>query len=231
MPRSPLLSLPSRVGGLYGHLTGGGTVSCEQVGYAFGNESAATGPFDIDLGRSPKNLSFAKAKLIDVMWDLFVGQGGRFLLAWISHGILMDALTRLMESSPVSYQLYATLVFETTSIFAAWGSLKGLVRSKGWRARVIMAWSAIAIAYVLAFPTLMGAATGYVNPSKTNFRMPDGVLEPLTSSKIVTCFLIADGSRVGLEDGQLVAGVPYDSNSEAPSARYKALDDYVDRCT
>lgn len=92
----------------------GGSISCDLV---TGNASAFEDVFTIDL-RSQLHLSFATAKCIDVVWDLVVGQKGRFLLAWISYVVFMDGLARLMETSAVSYQFYAATVFETSSLIS-----------------------------------------------------------------------------------------------------------------
>ena len=69
----------------------------------------------IDL-RSHSHLSFTKAKAIDVMWQLLVGAGGRFLMGWISYIIFMDGLTRLMENTPISFNLHAALTFSRPSL-------------------------------------------------------------------------------------------------------------------
>ena len=79
----------------------------------------------------------------------------------------MDELVCLMESTPISYELYIHTVFDTTSLIAVWKSLKALSKYGSWRTRVFIVWFSLATTYILAFPTLMGAATGYVNPSKS----------------------------------------------------------------
>lgn len=52
--------------------------------------------------------------------------GGRLVMAWISYTVFMDGLTRLMERSPVSYNLYASLTFSTTTLFTAWYAMKSV---------------------------------------------------------------------------------------------------------
>ena len=96
----------------FGYRILSGPISCDLVST---NASAFEQAFRIDL-RSSSQLSFATAKFIDVIWDLIIGQGGRLLLAWISYIVFMDGLARLMETSVVSYRLYTSIVFETSSL-------------------------------------------------------------------------------------------------------------------
>lgn len=172
------------------------------------NDSMIEKAFKIDL-RSPTHFSFAAAKGIDVAWDLFVGQGGRLLLASISYIVFMDGLTRLLETSAVSYQLYATMVFDNSSLWSAWNSLKAIFTGHGWRGRAFLAWFFVASIYVLGFPALMSAATGYVSPSTVGLRMPDQTFISSASSEIVNCYnivelisIIGNSSLIGLDSNK-----------------------------
>ena len=181
--------------------------------------SAMQNAFLIDL-RSSLELSFLEAKVIDVIWDLVVGQGGRCLMAWISYRVFMDSLVALMEKAAVTYDMYTSIAFSTTSLWALWESLKALFRLKGIRAKLFMLWFALAVTYVLAFPTLMGAATGYVNPSTTSYNMGNGTWAPVDTLKLFHCANVTKGSLIGLKDGEIVNGPPLTSDE---SFRYEQL--------
>ena len=182
----------------------------------YGNNTKMEKVFTINL-RSSMHFTFATAKGVDVIWDLFVGQGGRLLLAWISYIVFMDGLTRLLETSSISYQLYATMVFDTTSLWSTWSTLKAIFTGYNWHGRVFLAWFFVASIYVLGFPALMSAATGYVSQSTAGLRMPDQTFVSFTSREIVNCFNIFNGARIGLKDKTLVFGpsiqdfLPYES--------------------
>lgn len=169
-------------------------ISCD---LEYGNNSWMEKAFSINL-RSSMHFTFATAKGVDVMWDLFVGQGGRLLLAWISYIVFMDGLTRLLETSSVSYRLYATTVFHTTSLESTWSTFKAIFTGHGWRGRAFLAWFFVASIYVLGFPALMSAATGYVSPSTAGLRLPDQTFVSFTSREIVYCFSITNGALIGL---------------------------------
>lgn len=169
------------------------------------NASTFEQAFTIDL-RSSGQISFATAKFIDVVWDLIIGQGGRLLLVWISYVVFMDGLARLMETSVVSYQLYASIVFETSSVGSTWQSFKAVSTGHGWRGRAFFAWFGLATIYVLGYPTLVSASTGYVNPLTIRYRMPDQSLIAPDSEELQHCLQLVNGSAVGLSDGYIVPG-------------------------
>lgn len=178
------------------------TLSCDLT---IPNNNTIENAFMINL-RSASHLSFSQAKLIDVTWDLFIGQGGRLLMAWVSYRAYMDELVCLMETIPVSYELYNYLVFDTTSLLTTWKSTKALFQSKEWRSRAFLAWFAFATFYTLAFPTLMGAATGYVNPSSPGYKTNDGTVLTADSEDLIYCIPIPSGELIGLTNGSIVSG-------------------------
>ena len=192
-------------------------ISCDLVST---NASAFEKIFTIDL-RSQSQLSFAQAKFIDVVWDLLIGQGGRLLLVWISYIVFMDGLARLIETSPVSYNLYAAIVFDTSSLTATWYALKAVSTGRGWRGRAFFAWFGIATIYVLGYSTLMSAATGYINPSDARYKMTDGGLIKPDSEDIKHCIVLSTGSQVGFPDNHLILG-PSDQDLD----RHMHLDEF-----
>ncbi|KAL8725295.1 MAG: hypothetical protein Q9166_007444 [cf. Caloplaca sp. 2 TL-2023] len=139
--------------------------------------------FQINL-RGATHLTFAQAKFIDLVFDLLVGQGGRLLLAAVSYIVFMDALLRSMEITPVSFQLYSSLVFSSTSLVATWRSMKAVSSTRGWRGKMYLIWCALAMIYVLAFPTLIESATGYVTPSSAGFNINNGQFITLDSDEL-----------------------------------------------
>ena len=155
------------------------------------NNNSIENAFMINL-RSAGHLSFSQAKLIDVTWDLFIGQGGRLLMAWASYRAYMDELVCLMETTAVSYELYNYLVFDTTSLLTTWKSTKALFLSKDWRSRMFLLWFGLATLYTLAFPTLM----------------QDGTLVTAESNQLVNCIPVWSGALIGLQNGTLVTGPP-----------------------
>lgn len=183
-------------------LTGG---SCDLIFTP--NSSRLQSAFQINL-RGEAHLSFAEAKFADLFFDLLVGQGGRLLLGAVSYLVFMDALLRSMEITPVSYKLYASLVFSPNSLLATWHSIKAVSTTKGWRAKSYLIWCALAMVYVLAFPTLIESATGYVSPSSAGFNMANGTVIMADSDKLTSCLNVTDGLAIGLEANHTVVNGP-----------------------
>ncbi|KAL8996721.1 MAG: hypothetical protein Q9169_003836 [Polycauliona sp. 2 TL-2023] len=154
--------------------------------------------FQINL-RGSAELSFAEAKFVDLCFDLIVGQGGRLLLAAISYFVFMDALVRSMEKTAISYKLYASLVFSSTSLNATWRATKAAFSTKGWRAKFHLTWCALAMAYILAFPTLIESMTGYVSPSSPGFNLANGQFVTSDSDDLKSCFNVTGGLLFGYD--------------------------------
>lgn len=171
------------------------------------NSSRLQSAFQINL-RGTAQLSFGEAKFIDLVFDLFVGQGGRLLLAAVSYIVFMDALLRAMEITPVSYKLYASLVFSSNSLSATWRSIRAVSTTKGWRAKLYLIWCALAMVYVLAFPILIESATGYVQPSSTGFNVANGTIIMADSDNLTSCLDVFQGHMIGLPDGWKAIGPP-----------------------
>ena len=190
------------------------------------NSSAIQSAFIINL-RANAHLTFSQAKAIDVIWQLFVGAGGRFLLAWISYKVFMDGLTRLAEESAVSYDLHAHLTFSTTSLWAIHQAIKGIFIMKGWRSKLFLFWFSLSTIYVLGFQTLMSATAGYVSPSTAGYNMTDGTFLTPDSPNLQNCYSVSNGAKINLTDGVVAVGPPvsyFDGYSQRPLSLSVAKD-------
>jgi hypothetical protein len=112
-------------------------------------------------------MTFTQVKVIDIAWDLIVGRGGQMGLAWVNWRVFNEWLVYHLERYATSYKMYSAVALQTTSwtslgVFAkeflcfgerSWG------RFFRWLAMFCMFVSTL---YVLAFPTLMAAMTGYI---------------------------------------------------------------------
>jgi hypothetical protein len=113
------------------------------------------------------NMTFTQVKVTDIAWDLLVGRGGQMGLAWVNWVVLNEWLVFHLERWSTSYKMYSTFALQTTSWtmlgvaakeFLCFGE-KSWARLFRWLA---MASILISTLYVLAFPTLMAAMTGYI---------------------------------------------------------------------
>lgn len=113
------------------------------------------------------SMTFTAAKVIDISWDLLIGRGGQMLLAWVNYRVFNEWILYHMEMHLTSYKMYTAVAFQTTSL-----STLGVL-AKEWLAfgennwRRFFRWLTLlcmmlSTLYVLSFPTLMGALTGYI---------------------------------------------------------------------
>lgn len=118
--------------------------------------------------------SFPLAKFIDVAWDLIVGRGGQALFGWTSYRVCTDCLMWIMETSPVSYDLYTGLTFSWTSLASLSPIPKYVWTRNRFAHKIVIVLLAIDIVWVAIYPTIMSAMTGYISNNDLNVRLKDG---------------------------------------------------------
>ena len=171
--------------------------------------------FAINL-RGGTHLSFTQAKAIDIVWQLFIGAGGRFVLAGISYRAFMDGIVRLIEQDPVSYDFYTSVTFSTTSLMAIFHAMEGFFITDGFRGKLFCLWFTFSTTYILGFPTLMSATAGYISPQIAGYNMSDDVFLTTESPKLTNCFTIENGDQ----NGTIAIGPPV---SEFDFASFKSI--------
>lgn len=148
-------------------------------------------------------MTFTQVKVIDITWDLIIGRGGQLLLAWVNYKVFNEWILYHMELHLTSYKMYTSIAFETTTLtalgvlakeFLAFGKLNWR-RFFRWLAMLSMLLSAL---YVLAFPTLMAAMTGYITTFEAYVKDTDGVQVPSGDFQPVK-YIIHDSWRLGDE--------------------------------
>ncbi|KAH7132172.1 hypothetical protein B0J11DRAFT_520999 [Dendryphion nanum] len=156
------------------------------------------------------NMKFTTAKIIDVGWDLLIGRGGQLLLAMVNYRVFNEWLVYHMEVHLTSYKLYAAVAFETTTMstlgvlgkeFLAFGQ-SNWIRFFRWLAILSMFLSTL---YVLSFPTLMAAMTGYLTTYRAFIENSNGNLIPFdVIRKHEVMYVIEDCYRIGTYEKPLV---------------------------
>lgn len=113
------------------------------------------------------NMTFTQVKVIDIAWDLVIGRGGQMALAWVNWTVFNEWLVYHAERWRTSFKMYTAMTLQTTSWtmmgvaakeFLCFGE-RSWARFFRWLAMFCMLISTL---YVLAFPTLMAAMTGYI---------------------------------------------------------------------
>jgi hypothetical protein len=152
--------------------------------------------------------TFTQVKVIDIAWDLIIGRGGQILLAWVNYRVFNEWLVYHMEMHLTSYKLYAAVAFETTTMatlgvlgkeFLAFGK-RTWSRFFRWLAILSMLLSTF---YVLSFPTLMAAMTGYITTYELYVKNYEHNLIEWSKIRRVI-YVINDAERVGYNSPLIV---------------------------
>jgi hypothetical protein len=139
----------------------------------------------------------------------------------------------MMERSPVSFATFESVTLQNSSVWALVNLVKDYSTNSGVRAKLSVSWMILALTYVLGFPTLMSAMTGYSGtswqlprpnglpqPKATNcgsvpatsqpyIQTPDGSQVQWSSFRLAN-YIIHDGWRVGLTGDYIVKAVSRD---------------------
>jgi hypothetical protein len=147
--------------------------------------------------------SFNVVKFIDITWDVVVGRGGQIILGYITYRVFNETLLYYMEFIPASFKLYALVAFQPTSLNTL-GVLgkETLAFSASSRKRffrwLTMLCMLLACLYILSFPTLMGAMTGYTPTYEVYIEDPSKNLIEYSKYQVVLAE-VPDASRLGYE--------------------------------
>ena len=133
--------------------------------------------FEINLRSG--NLSFTAAKLIDVAFDIVVGRGGQACLAWIAYRVYTDVLIRVTEKGQIKYDLFAAIALKTNDTLTLAKTTASIPSTPYLWAKSTLLWMALAMLYVLAYPTLVSAATSPVGATVTSIKLDGNGTAPV----------------------------------------------------
>lgn len=109
---------------------------------------------------------------------------------------------RSMEHAPVSYGTFEAITFQHGSSTALMKLAQGFTFNKGLRAKVAIGWIIISAIFVLAFPTLTSAMSGYTANGEAYININNNFV--IFSNFVLVRYIIHDGWRVGLGGNYLV---------------------------
>ncbi|KEF53992.1 uncharacterized protein A1O9_09787 [Exophiala aquamarina CBS 119918] len=164
------------------------------VGDAEYNIWARDGFFQITLafGEFP----FSTAKIIDVAWDIVVGRGGQGILVWVCFVVYGKALVRSMESTSVSFGTFEAITLQSGSVTGSLKLARDLLKHPSIQARFMVFWVITSAIFVLSFPTMASAMSGYAANIKSYVDVGEGDMVGYASFSLVR-YIIHDGDRLG----------------------------------
>lgn len=147
-------------------------------------------------------MTFTQVKVIDIAWDLMVGRGLQMALAWVNWTVFNEWVVYHAERWRTGYKMYTAVALQTTSWtmmgvaakeFLCFGE-RTWARFFRWLAMFCIFISTL---YVLAFPTLMAAMTGYITTYEPYLEDYDRNLIEWSKVEEVVA-IVRDAERLGL---------------------------------
>lgn len=138
------------------------------------------------------HLSFSNAKIIDVAFDIVVGRGGQACLVWIAYRVYTDVLIHITESQNIRYELFAAIALRPNDIRTLGIAVTSVSSTMNLRTKFMLVWTTLAMLYVLAYPTLISAATSLVGATTTSIRLANNGTVPINAYIITASYSFAD---------------------------------------
>ncbi|KAK4175469.1 hypothetical protein QBC36DRAFT_189827 [Triangularia setosa] len=153
--------------------------------------------FDITLKAKP--MSFAEVKVIDLAWDLIIGRAGQALLAWVSWKAFTSYVAVMIQKRPTTYAAYyTTFIKQETSLATIYRLIGELGPRNILDSKVVMVFVVFTLNFILAFPTMASAMTGYSASTEAFVQNTNNKDYIKYSSFELLEYVIHDGDRIGL---------------------------------
>ncbi|KAL1871877.1 hypothetical protein Daus18300_004510, partial [Diaporthe australafricana] len=132
----------------------------------------------------------------DLLRNLVLGRAGQTLLAYISWKTFSKCLYSAMMTDPVTYQTFwAVFMEDGPSLRSILRTFRDFVWRRGLRSKLTMLLMIFTMSFVLAFPTLASAMTGYSANNEAVVKTDDVNQVPFSQFQEVR-FIIHDFNRV-----------------------------------
>jgi hypothetical protein len=142
-----------------------------------------------------------------------VGRGGQAVLAFYSWKAFSNYFRSSMQTGPITYDSFFTVFIESeASLTSTFRITRDFATRRGLRSRVAMTCTILTMAFVLAWPTIAAAMTGYTSAIGAYVRDEENYLIPLSNFSTVA-YVIHDGTRVNLTKDHLVPFIAYNPHA------------------
>ena len=128
------------------------------------------------------HLSFAQAKVIDLLWNTVVGRGFQLIFGYLTYRVFMDGVIKALEAQAMPIDTVVNILLFTPQVAPLWTSAKAAGTVPGWRMKCLLLWTLVSIIFLAVLPSLLDLASGYDARQVFSLVQPDGVIFPLDSS-------------------------------------------------
>ncbi|CAI6255826.1 unnamed protein product [Periconia digitata] len=156
---------------------------------------SAGGFFQITLQVSGA-LTYTEAKVIDLVWDVFVGRCGQAVLAFFSWRAFASYVTTSMEVTPITFSTFRVIFLDgSPNFYSTIRLMRDFITRKGLYSRLASCFMVLSIIFTLLFPTLASAMTGYTTGVTPSIRNRQNATIPFTQFGL-WIYTIHDGERI-----------------------------------
>ncbi|KAI1089541.1 hypothetical protein F5B19DRAFT_364228 [Rostrohypoxylon terebratum] len=167
------------------------------------NAWAISGFFKINVGFG--NLSFTKAKIIDIFWDIIAGRGVQACMAFMSWHAFSKYVTTSMEFAPVTYTVFFTVFLRREPcLYSTFSTARSFISCRGLRSKIAMVFMIWSMVLITAWPTIASAMTGYRTNRESLVFDYKGHYIPFKEFQPIA-YIIHDGWRVNLTGDYIVS--------------------------
>ncbi|KAI0814071.1 hypothetical protein GGR55DRAFT_633933 [Xylaria sp. FL0064] len=160
------------------------------------------------------SFTFTQAKVIDIVWDIVIGRAGQGILAYYSWRTFADYATVSMETAPITYTSFIILFMESgPSLKSIFQLLRDFLAYRRLKSKVAATWIILSMLFVLAWPTLIAALSGYSPNTGAYVKDVDGNFVPYNEFRLLS-YIIHDGKRINLTDDYTI---PFGPTPYSPS--------------
>ncbi|KAI0456683.1 hypothetical protein F5B21DRAFT_467523 [Xylaria acuta] len=144
------------------------------------------------------SFTFTKVKVIDTVWDIVIGRVGQGILAYFSWRTFADYATVSMETTPMTYATFTILFMEGGPTFTSICQLvRDFVLYRRLESKTATTWVLLSMLFVLAWPTLIAAMSGYSPKTGAYIQDVNGSFVPYNEFQLLG-YIIRDGTRINL---------------------------------
>lgn len=136
-----------------------------------------------------------------------MGRGVQGLLALIAYKVTTKSLTMSMECHAVPVSTFEAITLQDSTLVAAYKQIRNFLSIKGWQHNLRLLWIILSTLFIVSFPILAGAMTGYAPVTNPFLQGKDGELNPLASYE-QALYIVHDADRVGLESPFILSVIP-----------------------
>ena len=118
-------------------------------------------------------------------------------MALIAYEVTTKSLTMSMEQHTIPIAAFEAVALQDSTLLAFYKQVSSFLSIRNWRHQLRILWIILSTLFIVAFPTLVGAMTGYAPVTDPFLKGQDGQLIPFTSYRQVR-YIVWDADRVGL---------------------------------